>query len=92
MNKYFSKDWKFFWRQDSLIGNWYGVFLNRFGVLLLNLSRKLIRKGGGTFRGKHYSNCSWCGDDGYGRCDTSYSHVGARCMSRHKTCDNQPKV
>ena len=87
MKKYFSKDWKFFWRQDSFIGNWYGVFMNRLGMVLLKAARKSLRIGGGTFMGKYYSNCSWCGTDSLG----SYSSRGSRCLSS-KPCDSQPFV
>ena len=103
MNKYFSKDWKFFLRNDSLIGNWYGVALNRLGVLLfrqgyLNIGRRLIRKGGGTFRGKHYFNCSWCANtqEYYEGLHFTFSRKGGRCGIRRsgydKYCDRQPFV
>ena len=87
MTKYFSKNW----RQDSFIGNWYGVAMNRLGLRLLKLGRKMIGKGGGTFRGKYYSNCSWCGDGGdySGGLHHSYSRKGSRCTIVHKRCDLQ---
>lgn len=84
MKKYFSKDWKFFWRQDSFIGNWYGVIMNRMGLMILNLGRKLLRKGGGKFRGTYYQNCSWCGSKNW----LSVSRNGCRCMSL-TSCDNK---
>ncbi len=94
MKKYFSKDWKFFWRMDSFIGNWYGVALNRLGMLFLKLGRKMLRKGGGTFRGKYYSNCSWCGDGGnYSQgLHHSYSYKGSRCTNTPTRCDLHEKV
>ncbi len=94
IKKYFGKDYKFFWRNDSILGNIYGVILNRLGVLLLKLSRKLLRKGGGSFRGKFYSNCSWCG--GVQTRETGlHMHIsrkGARCGITNKQCCDQPLV
>ena len=89
--KYFTKDWKFYLRNDSKIGNWYGVLLNRIGLQLLKLGRKALRKGGGTFRGKHYMNCSWCGDsqeypEGL---HMSVSRRGARCCKVKPVCNNR---
>ena len=94
VNKLFGKDYKFFWRHDTVIGNIYGVVLNRLGMLLLTLARKLIRKGDGNFRDKHYSNCSWCGrswDKGFGL-DFTRSNKGSRCGCLPISCDQQPKV
>lgn len=94
VKKYFSKDWKFFWRYDSIIGNIYGVILNRLGLLFLTIGRKMIRRGGGSFAGKFYSNCSWCGAEQtvstglHMHC----SRKGSRCGIRNKDCHDQPFV
>jgi len=91
MKKYFSKDWKFFIRMDSVIGQWYGVFINRMGMKLLSIGRKLIGKGGGTFNGKYYQNCSWCGDtQGSGGLHMSASRKGMRCERQTPVCGKRP--
>jgi hypothetical protein len=103
LTKYFGKDWKFFWRMDSFVGNWYGVALNRIGVYVfrrghLTIGRKLIRLGGGTFRGKFYSNCSWCSytQEHYEGLHFTFSRKGGRCGIKRigyaEKCDTQPFV
>lgn len=88
------KEYKFFWRRDTFIGNLYGVILNRLGMKLLNLGRKMIRKGGGKFRNEHYQNCSWCG--GVQNVNTGLhmhiSNKGLRCGCTPIECNKQPKV
>ena len=90
----FGKDYKFFWRYDTAVGNLYGVVLNRLGMKLLTLSRKMLRKGGGHFRDKYYQNCSWCG--GVQNINTGLhmhaSNKGMRCGRTPVECCKQPKV
>lgn len=91
---FFNKDYKFFWRHETTIGNLYGVVLNRLGMLLLKLARKVLRKGGGSYKGKFYQNCSWCG--GIQTRETGlHMHVsrkGSRCGISYKQCCDQPYV
>ena len=94
MKEYFGKDYKFYWRNETIIGNWYGVLLNRLGIKLLNIGRTLLRKGGGSFRGNYYSNCSWCGDvqTPMTGMHMSVSRKGSRCTREQPRCDKQPLV
>lgn len=90
MKKYFSKDWKFYWRYDSPIGNLYGVILNRIGLIFLTIGRKCLRRGGGKFRGKYYQNCSWCGVI-YTDAHMHISRKGNRCgITTH--CYKKPLI